>query len=344
MTSSQKVLRRKNRSWNPIITEALAKIEEMNAGGMKPTLRTIHYFLYSRGMIRNTKSDYGTLSSKLVQARLEGLLSWDALADNVRDTINIPDAHIPPERHLARGTDWVRRASETFKLPRWYNQPHYVEFWVEKDAMASTLQSILKDKEVAISINRGNDGWTHFYESARRIMTKLKEGKKVHVFYLGDYDPSGKVMVYSETSRHPHRLATEQDHSEFIGFLGAIRQKLKDIVVSTHSDIVPPLTEWQIVSSDLNLDLTTSSAMHLSNNRLQVKHYDHLFRIYVKSLGSRTVRRIEKAEQPNRPALDYLQERFTVEGMNNRMNNFESQLLGLADELAKLKVVMEVQA
>lgn len=156
--------------------------------------------------------------------------------------------------------------------------------------------------------------------------------------------PSSKVMVYAETSKHPHRLSTEADHSELIGFIGAIRQKLKDIVASTHSDIVPPLSDWIIVSSDLNLDVAAPSALHLSNNRLQVKHYDHLFRLYVKSLGGRTVRRIEQAEQPRRQILDYVQERFTMEGMNQRMHNYESQLLGLADEVAKMKAMLVGQA
>jgi hypothetical protein len=183
------------RVWAPIVDKAIARINELNNESIKPTLRTVHYYLMSVGLTSGSKSDYTTLSRLLVDARLDGRLSWDALADNSRSTVNIPDDYESPEDYVEWGANYLRDASTKFTLPRWHNQPHYVEFWVEKDAMVGTVLSIVKDKAVAVAINKGNDGWTHFYESIERIQGKVDEGRLVHIYYLGDYDPSGQGMI-----------------------------------------------------------------------------------------------------------------------------------------------------
>lgn len=35
-------------------------------------------------------------------------------------------------------------------IPRWHNQPHYVEAWIEKDTVVGTFKSILKGRQVRI--------------------------------------------------------------------------------------------------------------------------------------------------------------------------------------------------
>jgi hypothetical protein len=187
----------KKRSWAPIVDKAIERINYLNnVEGIIPTLRTIHYYLMSVGLTNGSKSDYAALSRRLVDARLDGRLSWYALADNSRKTVNIPRGYQSPEDYVQWGADYLRNAHRTFTLPRWRNQPHYVEFWVEKDAMVGTVLSIVKDRAVAVAINKGNDGWTHFYESIARIRDKVyNEGRLVHIYFLTDYDPSGQGMI-----------------------------------------------------------------------------------------------------------------------------------------------------
>ena len=79
-------------------------------------------------------------------------------------------------------------------IPRWYKQTHYVEVWLEKDALKGTFQSILKDREVRIVPNRGWSSLSFKNENIRRLLTKREEGKIVHVLYFGDFDPSGSAM------------------------------------------------------------------------------------------------------------------------------------------------------
>jgi hypothetical protein len=200
LTSLEKPRRQRthtyNRSWKPIVTEAISKINDYNSRGIRPTLRTIFYYLYSKKLIDNSQGDYTQLSNRLVKARKNGDLPWGSLADNTRKTIFIPPAYCEPVDYLNSCLELVEKAPGNYRVPRWHNQPYYIEFWIEKDAMVPMVASILRSREVAIAINRGNDGWEHFDESIKRIEEQLDKGKKVRIFYLGDYDPSGRNMPH----------------------------------------------------------------------------------------------------------------------------------------------------
>jgi hypothetical protein len=95
--------------------------------------------------------------------------------------------------------------------PRWHDQPQYVEVWVEKDAMAGTFQSILEGRQVRIVPNRGWSSRTFLNDNIERVKDKQeKEGKIVHVLYLGDLDPSGDRMYYN-LLKDLHKLSLDFD-------------------------------------------------------------------------------------------------------------------------------------
>ena len=58
--------------------------------------------------------------------------------------------------------------------------------------------------------------------------------------------------------------------------------------------IVPDIMDWQITECDINKYIKLSHLLHLSAIKVQVKHLDHLFRIYIKSMGKETVCRVEE--------------------------------------------------
>ncbi|MGB7955143.1 MAG: hypothetical protein WCF23_14290, partial [Candidatus Nitrosopolaris sp.] len=91
-----------------------------------------------------------------------------------------------------------------------HEQPHYVEIWVEKDAMAGTLDSILDRREIRIVPNRGWPSRTFLNDNIERVKYQQREGKIVHVLYLGDLDPSGDKM-YDNLSKDLDKLDLDFD-------------------------------------------------------------------------------------------------------------------------------------
>jgi hypothetical protein len=185
-------------SWKTIIENELKQeLGLFREQGYKPTLRAVYYRLYSRGLFPNTKNTYQSLDRATVEARWSGRLRIDCFADNARQVIgDFNDAYQSPEAYLQHVIDFIKAAPEAYmsSIPRWHNQPHYVEVWIEKDAMAGTLQSILRDRHVRIVPNRGFTSLTALYANSSRLEKFQHRGKQIHVLYFGDFDPSGDDM------------------------------------------------------------------------------------------------------------------------------------------------------
>ncbi len=114
-----------------------------------------------------------------------------------------------------------------------------------------------------------------------------------HIQYV--YSPNGKVEVQISCSRNPYRIETESDESILFSFFGQIRDRM---IFHLHDDrerMVKPLMDWTVVQCDLNRDVEVEDSMHLTFPSIQLKHVDRVFRIYIKSLGMKTVCRCEES-------------------------------------------------
>lgn len=154
---------------------------------LKLTLRQLYYQLVSKNIIENKERSYKNLSSLVSDARLAGLLDWDAIEDRIR----VPKVPLEFE-NVSELINW---ANYWYRLPRWRGQDHYVELWVEKDALAGVLQPIARQFHATMMVNRGYSSQSAMYEAANRFKDKFVEGQPGILFYLGDHDPSGEDMV-----------------------------------------------------------------------------------------------------------------------------------------------------
>ena len=79
------VAKRFNRSSTVIIDRANEIIDEYTAQGFDLTLRQLYYQLVSRNFIANKDSEYKRLGSIISDARLAGLIDWQAIIDRTRN-------------------------------------------------------------------------------------------------------------------------------------------------------------------------------------------------------------------------------------------------------------------
>jgi hypothetical protein len=158
--------------------------------------------------------------------------------------------------------------------------------------------------ELDVPITPGNKG--------KKSITVLGTSKVDYTFY-----PNGTVNVEVRCSNHPYRLQTEEDRSRLLVFFGQLRQAIISILSDSHERIVPNVLEWELTECDINKDVKVSGWFHYTGLKIQVKHMDHLFSIYIKSMGKDTVCRIEERKHPHKPAVDFINDVF------NPMEKFE---------------------
>ncbi|RLI87535.1 MAG: hypothetical protein DRP01_01630 [Archaeoglobales archaeon] len=191
-----------------ILTEVDNAIRLFGAQGVKPTLRTLFYYLVSKNIIPNTRSAYKRLSRILVKARKEGRYAWDFLEDKTRVVLGYRSDHrfsddvledfeerlkyklesIDISEILSELFDWMM---PTIDVEMWAEQPIIPEIWIEKEALSSTIYNWTRDLKVRIRVNRGYSSWTFIYNNVEDLKTTLLRHDKVVILYLGDLDPSG---------------------------------------------------------------------------------------------------------------------------------------------------------
>lgn len=167
-------------------------IGQYQAQRLRLTLRQLYYQLVTRNAIRNEERAYKNLGNLVSDARLAGVMDWDAIEDRVR----VPKC--PSE--FADLAELVSAALYSYRLPRWNGQEKYVELWVEKDAISGVLAPMASEYHVTLMVNRGYSSQSAMYEAAQRFIRKQTElGRQTDhqcvLLYLGDHDPSGEDMV-----------------------------------------------------------------------------------------------------------------------------------------------------
>jgi hypothetical protein len=145
------------------------------------TVRQVFYRLVSNGVIGKTEAEYkSTVVRLLGRMRREGAVPFHWIADNTR--------WMRKPRTWSSLETMLQRTAEAYRRDVWDNQDVYVEVWLEKDALAGVLYEVTKEWDVPLMVSRGYSSITYLHSAAEAIAA---QGKPAHIYYFGDYDPSG---------------------------------------------------------------------------------------------------------------------------------------------------------
>lgn len=199
--------------WTSIILRHVRPIlKEFSQRGLKPTVRGTFYILVSKGIIKKEEREYKNLVKGLTTARKSQLIRRDAFSDNSRQIVKeFEDRYLTIDQVIDKTLQRLLNIQYKYKemIPLWHNQPNYVEVWLEKDAMAGILASLLSPLQIVLVPNRGWRSITFLEKNADRLMTQLEDGKNVYILYCGDFDPSGLRMDELFKKELPQRIRSK---------------------------------------------------------------------------------------------------------------------------------------
>lgn len=155
----------------------------LDAEEFQITIRHLFYRLTGLHIIPKTEAGYKGLCSHLSKWRRAGRIQWSAFADNTRWHIK--------HRTFGSVDDALRNTVQNYRRDLWDTQPYYIEVWVEKDAMASIVSDTANKWGVPVFVCRGFASLSSLYAAAATFRIATEAGKKVIIYHLGDYDPSG---------------------------------------------------------------------------------------------------------------------------------------------------------
>lgn len=168
-------------------------IGEFLADGYDVTLRQLYYRLVSRGHIPNSDKEYKKLGDLINNARLAGLVDWHHITDRTR--------YLRGQSHWNDPSEIVAGAAASYRLDRWKDHKHYVEVWVEKDALVGVVGKVSNENDVPFFSCRGYTSQSEMWGAAQRLLNKSVAGRTPVIIHLGDHDPSGVDMTRDIMSR-----------------------------------------------------------------------------------------------------------------------------------------------
>lgn len=199
------------------------------------TVRQLFYQLTSLGFIDKTEGEYKNTVCRLTkQMRLAGELPWEWLSDSSRWM------HKP--RTYGGISDLLTQSHHAYRRALWdpNTNSHYCEVWIEKDALTGVFVGVTGEYDVPLMPCKGYPSLSFQRDAARRlswaITDRLPENDfapypEAHVYYFGDFDPSGKDIprncevrmreflseLGGEEFFHFHQVAVNHEQIELMG-------------------------------------------------------------------------------------------------------------------------------
>lgn len=171
-----------------MIDQANKIIDEYQQQGFQLTLRQLYYQFVSRDLLENTNQKYKQLGSVISDARMAGLIDWNAIEDRTRNVRSVGHWNSP--------ADILRSAHDSFAIDKWRDQQSRVEVWIEKDALSGVIERVCRDNDVSCFAYRGYVSQSEMYSAAQRLGYYIERyDQKFTILHLGDHDPSGIDMT-----------------------------------------------------------------------------------------------------------------------------------------------------
>jgi len=168
------------------------------------TVRQVFYQLVPLGLIAKTEAEYKhTVGRLLVEMRLDGTVPFGWIADNTR--------WMRKPRTFGSLQAALELTVGTYRRALWAEQDVYVEVWLEKDALAGVLYEVTADLDVPLMVTRGYPSLSFLADAAEVISA---QSKPAHLYYFGDYDPSGMDISRVTESRLREFAPTAEIHFE----------------------------------------------------------------------------------------------------------------------------------
>lgn len=168
-------------------------LEEYVADGYTLTLRQLYYQFVSRNLIENTEKEYKRLSSVVTTGRMIGQISWEAIEDRGRSSV---EPYVQPNMHRV-----LKGIEHHLAHDHWADQEFYVEVWVEKDALINVIERPANKYMVNHMACRGYMSASAAWAAGKRFEEADHAGKTCILLHLGDHDPSGIDMTRDNGER-----------------------------------------------------------------------------------------------------------------------------------------------
>ncbi len=182
------------------------------------TLRQIHYQLVDDlPEYRNTLQQYKSLSGWIYNARIDGLINWNAIEDQGR-SFNGAGGWQSPGRYLSA---YRRAARIQYRRDVTCDQEQRIEVWTEKATLVRILRRYCEPYRIGVQNCGGFGSGSAFQDAYNR-----RDGRPTRILYCGDHDPSGMWMSERDI---PERFAGKHSFKPIVQRIALTTPMTRDL-------------------------------------------------------------------------------------------------------------------
>lgn len=165
------------------------------AANMHPVgVRQTFYAVETRGLVPKTEAGARTVGRLMVEMRKSGALPYQWVVDGTRWTYK-PPSHDTIEQA-------VTEAAKSYRLALWSDTDVYLEIWVEKQGLISTLLPVTSEWDIPLMPAKGFPSLSFLYETAMNVGD---QDRPCFIYYLGDSDKAGRdAAAFAERTIREH--------------------------------------------------------------------------------------------------------------------------------------------
>ena len=187
-----------------VIEQANQIIDDYTAQGYKLTLRQLYYRFIAQDLFpddwldpalktKNTMKNYKHLGDIINDARLAGMVDWEAIEDRTRNVRSLA--------HWSSPSEILESCAQQYRIDKWGDQEYRPRVWIEKDALVGVIEGICNQYDIPYFSCRGYTSQSEMWNAAQRLKHEIDDGYTPIIFHFGDHDPSGKDMTRDITDR-----------------------------------------------------------------------------------------------------------------------------------------------
>ena len=164
------------------------------------TVRQMFYRLSTLDAVPKTENGYKAVGRLCTLMRRAGEIPFEWFADNTR--------WMRRPRTYNTIKDALQETAENYRKSLWQEQKGLVEIWLEKEALAGVIYPTTAEWDVPLMVVKGYPSVSFMHSAAQEIARASLRGRRNHIFYFGDRDPSG-MDIYRHISKELAEFAPQ---------------------------------------------------------------------------------------------------------------------------------------
>lgn len=166
------------------------------------TLRQLYYLLVAEGKVQYDESAYRKVKNLMINARKHG---------RVPPTTFSYDYKFVDEEVYGDIDKYIEQVVSSYRIPRTYKQPNYIEIWVEREPLKVYLDSLVSEYDIPVHVTGGYSSFSFVFEAATRIKAAAERNGSPRILYLSDFSSASLNMFDSLSSELSSHLDLTKD-------------------------------------------------------------------------------------------------------------------------------------